>query len=207
MKTEMNLKSDMRSIQVRAEDATKNVQTMSRKTMLTYLGMLGLAYDAGNSLLDGAAQFLAKAEKRGAEVEKGLSQYLRGLQDRVGSQAQDMRIEVEQRVDKLSQDIADTSKSVEQTVTRAVEQVTPGKSNGPIPDLGEIKIDVNVSETLPFSGYDDMKVQDILSGLTALGNDQLTRLREYEATHKNRSSILRELDARIQATIETPTTG
>jgi hypothetical protein len=55
--------------------------------------------------------------------------------------------------------------------------------------------------TLPLDGYDDLSVKKVIDALDAGTIDRggLMVLRAYEAEHKNRVTLLRELDARIEA--------
>ena len=54
--------------------------------------------------------------------------------------------------------------------------------------------------TLPLADYDDLSVKKVLAALDAGTFDRgaLMVLRAYEAEHKNRVTLLRELDARIE---------
>ena len=48
-------------------------------------------------------------------------------------------------------------------------------------------------------GYDELSVKDIAAGLEKKSMMQLEALRDYEVGNKNRVTVLREIDARMQA--------
>jgi len=52
---------------------------------------------------------------------------------------------------------------------------------------------------LPLKNYGDLTVKQIIERLNGLDADQLTALRAYEADHRKRVTLLRELDRRIVA--------
>lgn len=51
----------------------------------------------------------------------------------------------------------------------------------------------------PIAGYDDMNVSEISEKLDGLGEEQLKRVREYEKRHKNRETLIEQIDRKIKA--------
>ena len=47
---------------------------------------------------------------------------------------------------------------------------------------------------VPIEGYDEMSVDDIVDRLDGLSGEELGRVRAYEASNKNRSSLLAQID-------------
>ncbi len=78
--------------------------------------------------------------------------------------------------------------SVAQRVVSAVrgEATTSGE--------GSIKVHVPV---LPIADYDTLNYREVLSKLEALTAEQLAVLRDYEATHANRVTVLNAIQARL----------
>jgi len=62
------------------------------------------------------------------------------------------------------------------------------------------------SALLPIEGYDDMSVKKVIAAMDAGEFEQgaMLVLRAYEAEHKNRVTLLRELDARLNAPANEP---
>ncbi len=52
--------------------------------------------------------------------------------------------------------------------------------------------------TLPIDGYDDLSIKKILPLLDGLGEMDLRTLMAYEEAHKNRKTLKRELDRRLE---------
>jgi hypothetical protein len=51
----------------------------------------------------------------------------------------------------------------------------------------------------PIAGYDDKNVAEISSMLDGLSEEQLRTVREYERRHKNRDSLIEQIDRKIKA--------
>jgi|SRR5215210_1259931 len=51
----------------------------------------------------------------------------------------------------------------------------------------------------PIAGYDDMNVDEISGKLDGLSEEQLKRVREYEKGHKNRETLIEQIDRKIKA--------
>jgi hypothetical protein len=52
----------------------------------------------------------------------------------------------------------------------------------------------------PIAGYDDKNVAEISSMLDGLSEEQLKQVREYERRHKNRDTLIEQIDRKINAT-------
>ncbi len=59
--------------------------------------------------------------------------------------------------------------------------------------------------TLPIEGFDALSIRKIIPQLEGMDAPGLRTLRAYEASHKNRKTLLAELDSRLEA-CATPTT-
>lgn len=51
-------------------------------------------------------------------------------------------------------------------------------------------------QALPITGYDTLTANQVVQSLHGLTAEELQAVRQYEANHKNRTSVLRALDAR-----------
>jgi hypothetical protein len=51
---------------------------------------------------------------------------------------------------------------------------------------------------LPIVGYDEMNVEEISDSLDSLSDEELKRVRDYERRHKNRDTLIEQLDRKIR---------
>ena len=80
-----------------------------------------------------------------------------------------------------------------ETATRNAERVT---------DMTQRAAAAGVASTnggFPIVGYDDMNVAEITDRLNVLSEEQLKRVREYERRHKNRDTLIEQIDRKIKA--------
>jgi hypothetical protein len=54
-------------------------------------------------------------------------------------------------------------------------------------------------DDLPLADYDSLNVREVSERLEELSTEEVERLRRYEAANKNRSTLLRRFDERIEA--------
>jgi len=52
---------------------------------------------------------------------------------------------------------------------------------------------------LPIAGYDEMNVGEVSGKLDSLSDEELKQVRDYERRHKNRGTIIEQLDRKIKA--------
>ena len=52
---------------------------------------------------------------------------------------------------------------------------------------------------LPIAGYDEMNVGEVSGKLESLSDEELKRVRDYERRHKNRDTLIEQLDRKIKA--------
>jgi len=56
-------------------------------------------------------------------------------------------------------------------------------------------------EELPIEGYDDLSVAEISKRLEGLSAEEIRLIRDYERLHKNRESLLEQLDRRLKPAV------
>ncbi|MGH9056496.1 MAG: hypothetical protein ACRDYY_11645 [Acidimicrobiales bacterium] len=61
-------------------------------------------------------------------------------------------------------------------------------------DVASPSRDPGAGDAFPIDDYDSLRVSDILPLLRGLGRDQLLRVRDREATGKNRSTVIDRID-------------
>jgi hypothetical protein len=88
---------------------------------------------------------------------------------------------------------ADSFRQGVETATRNAERMT---------NMTQRATAVGIASTnggFPIAGYDDKNVAEISSMLDGLSDEQLRTVREYERRHKNRDSLIEQIDRKIKA--------
>lgn len=225
----MTARINMRNIQERVEDNARKAREVRHKARLAYLGMWGMGYDAGKSVFTDGWKWVEKAEKRGEVVEKDLTRtakaYRKDFPGEVSKLAhtarettRDVAKDMTAKADKVSKSAqkywnqyvsAPAGAAVEEIGVQAVDVADSAvkKSQQVVHDVAETaraqveqaQVDVESLGDKIWKGYDDLSVKEITAGLDKMSMKQLEALRDYEVGNKNRVTVLREIDARMQA--------
>lgn len=196
MSEKMTMSIDLRNLQERIEDNVKQMRTLSRKAILAYAGMWGLAYDKAQELLNDGVKLLEKAEKRGEDIEAEWRERLSKVQEK--PEVKRVVDYVEDQVDSVSQN----AKSIVAEVEKFLAHFQPAAGNvqEAVKDV-TIEVKAAVTETV-VEGYEEMPAKDVIAMLPSLSKETLMKLRAYEAANKNRVTVLREIDALLEAPAE-----
>lgn len=196
MSEKMIMSIDLRNLQEQLEDNIKQVRTLSRKAVLAYAGMWGLAYDKAQELLNEGAKLLEKAEKRGEDIEAEWLERLNKMQEK--PEVKRVVGYVEDQVDSVSKN----AKSIVAEVEKFLAHFQPaaGTVQEAVKDVA-IEVKAAAVEAV-VEGYDEMPAKDVIAMLPSLSKETLMKLREYEAANKNRVTVLREIDALLEAPAE-----
>lgn len=196
MSDKVTMNIDLRNVQEQVEDSVKHAQTFSHKAVLAYAGMWGLAYDKVQELWAESGKLLEKAEKRGEDIETEWMQQFNKVQEK--PEVKKVVGYVEDQVDHVSKN----AKSVVAEVEKFLAQFQPAASNvqAAVKDVA-IEVQAVVTEAV-VAGYDEMPAKDVVAMLPTFSNEMLTKVREYEASNKNRVTVLREIDALLEAPVE-----
>lgn len=208
MKAKMNVNVDLRTMQESMEDNAKSARDMGHKAVLAYLGLWGLAYDGAIAAWDGSFHFVSRAEKRGEEIEKQMSDQVGKLETQASDELKRWRETMQKNMRSMSKEVSKGGKAAEgefeQQVTRIMAKLgIPSRER--LDKLSQeieiltAKIDEELQQEkvvapLPIEGYDDLTAKDIIAKLGALPEEALKTLRAYEAEHEDRVTILREID-------------
>jgi uncharacterized protein YoxC len=211
----MTANINMRGVQESVEDNAKMVRNMGRKALLTYLGVLGMGYDFSKSVYADGWKFVEKAEKRGEKVEDELRKYINAYQQDFPGEVKKLAHSVEENVTELAKDVQGQAdrlgRNVEKVVTKYVrasgvpQAVEDIQVNGKTTSAEAVEATREAEEMVTSAvdevwyGYDNLSVKDILAGLENKSFADLELLREHELNTKNRVTVLREIDARLQA--------
>jgi len=186
-KVTMNI--DLRNVQEQVEDGVKQAQTFGRKAALAYAGLLGLAYDKSREFWAEGVKLMDKAEKRGEEIEQSLGKQFGKIQE--NKDLKKVVGYVEDQVDGVSKN----AKSVVAEVERFLGQFQPKVEEA----AKDVKIQVEGLMDAVIEGYDELPAKEIVARLGDLPKVKLVEIREYEVKSKNRVTILREIDAMLEA--------
>lgn len=204
---------DLREAQEKVGDNIKQARQMSRKAVLAYVGLVGLAIDEARELMERGKKLVEEAEERGEKLEK---QAVRQVKD-VRKQAEKRLETVEKRLEKVQKRAvkrvekseAKAEKELESQVERVLERLGIPSRERIVRLSEEIealskKIDEQIVAQAPkmaepFEGYDELTAKEIVARLEELAPEQLTYVKEYEVAHENRVTILREVDRRLEA--------
>jgi len=234
---------NMRGVQEGVEDSVKQARDLGRKAMLATLGVAGLGFDLGKSIVKDSGSWLNKAESRGEEVEKQIFKVLNAYQKdfpgevkklahnieegvtaaakEVNEQTERLATYVQKNVKSGAESVSETvvdikvsaEKQAKKVVDSAEEMVDSVKSNGAAA-VKSVKIDAaataqDVAESAQatidsavnkvWKGYDDLGVKEILAGIEGKSLSTLEKVREHELAGKNRVTVIREIDAKMQA--------
>ena len=193
-KVTMNI--DLRNVQEQVEDGVKQAQTFSRKAVLAYAGMWGLAYDKAQEMWAEGGKLIEKAEKRGEDIEAEWMQQFNKVQEK--PEVKKVVGYVEDQVDHVSKN----AKSVVAEVEKFLGQFQPAAGNvqATVKDVA-IEVQAVVTEAV-VEGYDEMPAKDVIAMLPSFSKEMLAKVREYEVGNKNRVTVLREIDELIEASVE-----
>ena len=189
MSEQMPVDVDLRNVQETVEDSVKKAQEYGRRAYLATIGMWGLGYDKAQDFWKGGMSIVDKAEKRGEELENAVGQQFGKIQE--NRDLKKVRGYVEDQVDGVSKN----AKSVVAEVERFLMQFQPKVEEV----AKDVKIQVEGMLEAVIEGYDEMPAKEIVAKLGDLPKVKLVELREYEVQNKNRVTVLREIDAMLEA--------
>lgn len=198
----MSAEVNINDMQTQVEKRSKCARRAARKVRLAALGLAGLTYDAGKSVVHSADRFVHRAEVRGEKIEAALTASASGLQEQVTEEAKARRQKFEQKIESLSEGIGERGKALEKDFQNKLSSLKVG--DGTVVETDQIKIEVEVVEAEPWTGYDELNAHEIIDELGKLTESELQAVREYESSTKNRVTILREIEMRLAALDEGP---
>jgi hypothetical protein len=220
----MTANLNMRNVQESVEDTSKVVMEYGRKAYLAYLGAWGMGYDGLKAVYKHPKVWVDKAEKRGKVVEKDLMKVFQAYQQdfpgevaKLAEKAQSGAGDLYKSAESYAEDFAKKAeKTFAQVVRRnpevaavvediavdakaATKSVTVGARKAVDSVATDVEAVVESAVEAIWKGYDELGVKDIVAGLDNMDMKRLEELRKYEAGSKNRVTVMREIDARMQA--------
>ncbi len=201
MKTKIEVETIPAKVESSLSGQIKQLKSVGRTAVLAYLGMWGLAYDGAQELLTQSQRFVKRAERRGGVVEDKAVTRARRTVKRARYKVQDQVKEMEAAVERLplvpqTEAAVKSAKAKLETVSKNLAERV--ESMKPEVVVVETPADVEVVPE-PLPGYDTMTAKVIIKELQSLPVSKVMEVREYEMTHENRVTVLREADTLIQA--------
>ena len=198
----MNVKMEvnLRNVQEQVTDSAQQVQSLSYRATMTYVGFWGLGYDFAKEMIESGKDLLDKAELRGEELVRDLNSQLEQYTEQATDEARKVRTKVNDQVGGVSGVITDNTKTLEQEVEKVLARVGFGRA-----DVTATVIEV--AEDLeklaePFSGYAELTAKEVLDQLDGMDEENLRVVRAYEAGTKKRVTVLRDIDERLAMQVE-----
>lgn len=233
-----NTTLNLGNVQETMEDTIKNARRIGRKSMMAYLGLVGMAYDFATK--DGV-KLIAKAEKRGEVIEKEMTQRVNKLQKQTMHEVESLRSNVEQRVDSVKGDVNEVVEKLQkgfktilsapdakeamqeieiaavtiaESATAEVEKVAKAtksaikksavkksvtKSVQQVEKATEAVIAAIEKLDLPIEEYDKLTWNQVVGKIETMDSESLIKVREYELANRKRPSILKAIDAKLEA--------
>lgn len=196
MTEKMPVNVDLRNVQETVEDGSKRVREFGRKAALAYVGAWGLAYDAAKEMMQDGESLFDKAAKRGEEIEQMWLKNFEKIQD--NKEVKRVVDYVEDQVDvvmKNTESVRKNAEGIVNEVEKFLDQVNPMKGET-VAENVEIVVEAIVE---PFAGYMDMSAKELIGKLPEMPMEELKSMRAYEVANKNRVTVLREIDALLEA--------
>jgi poly(hydroxyalkanoate) granule-associated protein len=222
MEVKLNVRNiDLRDTQEKVDNNIRQIRDASRKVVLAYAGLWGMAYDEAAALLGKGRSMLEEAEHRGESMEHTATKQARKVREQAKSRLQDVEARVENLQGKLSRRAERTENKIEYDVETQVERVLDRlgiPSRERIMKLSEeiealsLKIDAQLAAeqgvvvkveaepvVLPLVNYDELTAREIVNLLDKLTMTELVTIKRFEEAHENRVTVLREVNRRIES--------
>ncbi|MCB0047225.1 MAG: hypothetical protein H6642_13425 [Caldilineaceae bacterium] len=213
----MNLNINLRNVQEQIEENSEQVRKYAHKAALAYTGLWALAYDSARSGLENSVELLEKAEKRGEEVETEFNRQYNRYYDQATSEFKKLqeryagRIDLEESTNAVTRAVNENAKAVQESLSKALSKV--GISDLDAKEIEESVIEVQkavddtagvIKEAMknPLERYDGLTVQDVIGEMDKMTNQELQEVLAYEKAHKDRVTLIRELEERLGMPID-----
>lgn len=210
---------DLREAQEKVDNNLRQVRKMSRKALLAYAGMWGLAFDEAATLLKQGQHLLADAQNRGEKLEAEANQRVQNAREGAESRMRDLEAQVDSLQAKIKNRVQRSEDKIDYDLEAQVERVLNrlgipsreriAKLSTEIETLSR-KIDQQLTAQprvvtmdsepvlLPVEGYDTLTAKEIVAMLDSLQVADLVEIKRYEEAHENRVTVLREVNQRLE---------
>ena len=122
------------------------------------------------------------AVRRGKLTRRDAEELARGLMDTGRRQSFDLLAEVEQVLGRSKSDLGTASSLVREGTDRVLREVE------------RVRRTAGVGSSFPIDGYDELTAAQVNARLAALSDADLRKVRDHEAAHGARKSVLAKID-------------
>ncbi len=197
----MSVNKNISEVQRTAEEKAKAAERYSKRVELATLGAVGLVYDAGMYVLKSAEGYFHKAEERGQELESAIRARRAKVQQQMTDEAKAKKAQAEEALNNLTSGIGETGKAIENKFQQKFSSLKTDEEAVLETEPIQIEVEVEIKTDEPWVDYESLNVQEVIDGLTDMDLAGLQQAYEYEASHKNRVTVLREIELK-QAALE-----
>lgn len=222
MEVRLNVRNiDLRETQEKMDDNLRQIRDASRKAVLAYAGLWGMAYDEAAGLLEKGKSMLEQAEHRGESMESAATKRAQKVREQAKGRLQKMEARFDSMQGKVKGRAEKAEGKVEYDLETQVERVLDRlgiPSRDRIVKLSEEiealskKIDAQLAAesalvvkveaepvTLPLVNYTELTAKEILALLDKLTVTELVEIKRFEEANENRITVLREVNRRIES--------
>lgn len=202
----MNVDVKMNVSQEQISDNIVTARDLAHKAILASAGLVGMAFDTVKYGIENSQEVLEKAEKRGEEIEHEFAKWYDMYMETAGTGVNKLRESYDDSVEGVKGGVAgvkdvvtENTKNIPGMVVSTVATVRPGSSDKDVPGT-VIEVQEEASEALspPFDGYDEMTAKEVIAKLDGMDDQALELVKSYEEATKNRVTVLREIDIRLE---------
>lgn len=180
----------IKKISTGLEERTKTVRSLTRRGWLLGLGAVSLTKDTVEEQIEQLTRRSEKLENVGRKRVAWLERRVRGLEEQIDHQR-----------DELTADIKDIRSTINKNVDLVLDRLNiPTSSDLAALDVrlgrlsNELRELVAQTEPEPVEGYTKLRVEEVLPLLRSSDEATVQRIRDYEAVHANRTTVMREAD-------------
>jgi len=207
MNAKGTLNLNLRNVQEQIEDSVKGTRQLGRKAALIYAGLLGLAYDQAKQMLYSSKKLVDQAEERGETIVSELNHRTEELRSQANLQALKWRDRVDQSIENATFEATEAVHNVEEMAEKAISRMNANKEGNAqaLRVDGPMNIEITAVETIevtlpePVGGYDEMNAKEIAEQMQGWDATLLETVRAYELATKNRVTVLRAIDERMES--------
>jgi poly(hydroxyalkanoate) granule-associated protein len=222
MEVQLNVRNiDLRDAQEQVDNNLRQLREVSRKAILAYAGLWGLAYDEAVSVLEKGKTMLERAEDRGESLETAANRQVHKVREEAQSRLKSVEARVESFQDKIVNRAQRAEDKVEYDMEAQIERVLErlgipsreriNRLSVEIEALSQkidaqlaVKEPVVVAVTpepvaLPVVNYDTFTAKEVIALLEGLTIAELIEIKRYEEEHEKRVTVLREVARRLEA--------
>ena len=203
----MNVELNVNQEQV--SDTIVTARDLAHKALLASAGLVGMAYDSVKYGIENSQEVLEKAEKRGEEIEQEFTKWYDMYMETAGSGVSKLRESYDDSIEGVKGSVVgvkdvvtENTKNIPGMVVSTVATVAtvrPGANGKDVPaTVIEVQEEASEAMSAPFDGYDKLTAKEVIAKLDGMDDQALETVKDYEAATKNRVTVLREINVRLE---------